>query len=166
MYAFTQGPSNPLPLGSFFPMKRMLFIFLMVASVVALDQATKYLIMTSLSPYDSREIFPFLHIVNVKNTGAAFGMFKTLGSKFFIILSAGAIVFIFYLMKKRTYSTLGLSLILSGAIGNLIDRVRYGKVMDFIDFSVGTFHWPAFNVADSALTIGIVLILITHLLKK
>jgi signal peptidase II len=71
-----------------------------------------------------------------------------------------------YLLEKRTYNTLSLSLILGGAIGNLIDRVLYGKVVDFIDFSVGTFHWPAFNVADSALTIGIGVILITHLFKK
>jgi signal peptidase II len=147
-------------------MKRALLILLIVASVVALDQLTKYLIMTNLSAYDSREIFPFLHIVHVKNTGAAFGMFRTLGSTFFITLSVCAIFFIVYLLEKRTYNTLGLSLILGGAIGNLIDRVLYGKVVDFVDFSVGTFHWPAFNVADSALTIGIGVILITHLFKK
>jgi signal peptidase II len=147
-------------------MKRFLYIFLIILSVVALDQATKYLIMTNLSVYDSKEIFPFLHIVHVRNTGAAFGMFKTLGSTFFIILSVFAMIFIVHLLEKRTYNTFGLSLILGGALGNLIDRVFYGKVVDFIDFSIGSFHWPAFNVADSSLTIGIAVILIMHLFKK
>jgi signal peptidase II len=147
-------------------MKRALIILLIVTSVVALDQLTKYLIMTHLSAYDSREIFPFLHIVHVRNTGAAFGMFKTLGSTFFITLSVCAIFFNVYLLEKKTYDTAGLSLVLGGAIGNLIDRVLYGKVVDFIDFSVGSFHWPAFNVADSALTIGITVILVTSLFKR
>jgi signal peptidase II len=71
-----------------------------------------------------------------------------------------------YLLEKKTYDTAGLSLVLGGAIGNLIDRVLYGKVVDFIDFSVGSFHWPAFNVADSALTIGITVILVTSLFKR
>jgi signal peptidase II len=139
---------------------------MIVLSVVLLDQATKYLIMTNLSPYDSREIVPFLHIVHVRNTGAAFGMFKNLGSMFFVILSVFAIIFIINLLAKKTYNTFGLSLILGGALGNLIDRVFYGKVVDFVDFSVGTFHWPAFNVADSSLTIGIGVILAAYLFKK
>jgi signal peptidase II len=147
-------------------MKRTLFIFLIVLLVVALDQATKYLIMANLSVYDSKEIFPFLHIVHVRNTGAAFGMFKSLGSTFFIILSVFAMIFIIYLFEKRTYNTFGLSLILGGALGNLIDRVFYGKVVDFIDFSIGSFHWPAFNVADSSLTIGIAVILVAYLFKR
>jgi signal peptidase II len=67
---------------------------------------------------------------------------------------------------KRSYSTFGLSLILSGAIGNFIDRILYGEVVDFIDFSIGKFHWPAFNVADSSLTIGIIIVFLTSLLKK
>lgn len=147
-------------------MKRLLFILISMLSAVALDQVTKYLILKNLSVYDSREIFPFLHIVHVKNTGAAFGMFQTLGSTFFIILSAVAILFIIYLLAQRTYNTFGLSLILGGALGNLIDRICYGKVVDFIDFSVGSFHWPAFNVADSALTIGITIIIAAHFFKK
>ena len=67
---------------------------------------------------------------------------------------------------RNAYNFIGLSLILGGAVGNLIDRLFYGKVVDFIDFSIGNFHWPAFNVADSSLTIGIGIILITSLLKK
>lgn len=147
-------------------MKRATYILLIVISVIALDQITKYLIATALSPADSIEIFPFLHIVSVRNTGAAFGSFRNLGSNFFIIISVIAIIFVITLLMKRTYNSTGLSLVLGGAIGNLIDRIFYGKVVDFIDFSVGNFHWPAFNVADSSLTIGIMVIFLTSLLKK
>jgi signal peptidase II len=147
-------------------MKRASYVILIVVSVIVLDQITKYLIATYLSPFDSVEIFPFLHIVNVRNTGAAFGSFRNLGSSFFIVISVIAIIFVITLLVKRTYNYFGLSLVLGGAIGNLIDRVLYGKVVDFIDFSVGSFHWPAFNVADSSLTIGIAVILLTSLMKK
>lgn len=147
-------------------MKRATYVFLIVLTVTALDQITKYLIVTSLSPLDSIEIFPFLHIVNVRNTGAAFGTFKNLGSNFFIIVSVVAIIFVIHLLKKRTYNYVGLSLVLGGAIGNLIDRIFYGNVVDFIDFSLGNFHWPAFNVADASLTVGITIIFLTSLFKK
>jgi signal peptidase II len=147
-------------------MKRAACIFFIVLTIVALDQITKYLIAGSLNPDDSIEIFPFLHIVNVRNIGAAFGSFKNLGSTFFIIISILAIAFVVYLLIKRIYNYFGLSLVLGGAIGNLIDRILYGKVIDFIDFSVGSFHWPAFNVADSSLTIGIIIIFLTSVLKK
>ena len=147
-------------------MKRISYVLSIVLAVIALDQITKYLIVTSLSAFDSIEVFPFLHIVSVRNTGAAFGSFRNIGSSFFIIASVAAIGFITTLLMKRTYNTIGLSLILGGAIGNLIDRILLGNVVDFIDFFVGTFHWPAFNVADSALTIGIIIILLTSLFKK
>jgi len=147
-------------------MKRPLSVALIVLAIIALDQITKYLIVNSLSPYDSIEIFPFLHIVNVRNTGAAFGSFKSLGSSFFMIIAVAAIIFIVYLLMKRVYNTLGLSLILGGAVGNLIDRILYGQVVDFIDFSIGSYHWPAFNVADSSLTVGIIIILVTSVFRK
>jgi signal peptidase II len=147
-------------------MKRAFPVALIVLAIIALDQVTKYLIVTMVSPYDSIEIFSFLHIVNVRNTGAAFGSFKSLGSSFFIIVAVAAIIFIVYLLMKRVYNTFGLSLILGGAVGNLIDRVLYGQVVDFIDFSIGSYHWPAFNVADSALTVGIILILVTSVFRK
>jgi signal peptidase II len=93
-------------------------------------------------------------------------MFRNLGSSFFIGISVIAVIFIVYLILKSNYNFVGLSLVLGGAIGNLIDRILYGKVVDFIDFFVGSFHWPAFNVADSALTIGITIILLTSLFRK
>jgi signal peptidase II len=147
-------------------MKRSFAVALIVLTLIALDQFTKYLIVNSLSLYDAIEVFPFLHIVNVRNTGAAFGSFKGLGSSFFIIVAVAAICFVVYLLMKRTYNTFGLSLILGGAVGNLIDRVLYGQVVDFIDFSIGSYHWPAFNVADSALTGGIIIILMTSVFRK
>jgi signal peptidase II len=133
--------------------------------VVALDQITKYLALTYINPYDSFKILPFLHLVLVTNKGAAFGMFKHIGSGFFIAASAIAIIFVIYLMIRGKEDHLGLSLILGGAIGNLIDRILYGSVVDFIDLSIGKYHWPAFNVADSALSIGVTIILLNNLLK-
>jgi signal peptidase II len=147
-------------------MKRALSVALIVLAIIALDQVTKYLIVNALSSYDSIEIFSFLHIVNVRNTGAAFGSFKSLGSSFFIIVAVAAIGFVVYLLMKRAYNTFGLSLILGGAVGNLIDRILYGQVVDFIDFFIGSYHWPAFNVADSALTVGIIIILMTSFVRK
>jgi signal peptidase II len=147
-------------------MKRYLNVLLIFLTIIALDQLTKYLVISFLNPNDSIEILPFLHLVSVRNTGAAFGMFKGLGSSFFIGISLLAIIFVIWLLVTSKYSYLGLSLISGGAIGNLIDRILYGNVVDFIDFSVGRFHWPAFNVADSALTIGIMIIFLTSLFRK
>jgi signal peptidase II len=147
-------------------MKKTAYVLLIVLSVVALDQITKHLIINYLSFSDSVEVFPFLHIINIRNTGAAFGSFKGLGSGFFIVVSLVAILFVINLLRKRMYNFFGLSLVLGGAIGNLIDRIRYGKVVDFVDFNIGSFHWPAFNVADSALTVGIIIILVVSFLRK
>ena len=147
-------------------MRRFLCILLIVLFIIVLDQITKCLVIRYVNPFDSIEIFPFLHLVNVRNTGAAFGMFKGLGSNFFVIISVVAIIFVTYLVIRKVYNIFGLSLLLGGAIGNLIDRILYGKVVDFIDFSVGTFRWPAFNVSDSSLTIGIAIIFLTSILKE
>ena len=147
-------------------MKKTAYVLLIVLSVVALDQITKHFIINYLSFSDSVEVFPFLHIINIRNTGAAFGSFKGLGSGFFIVVSLVAILFVINLLRKRIYNVFGLSIVLGGAIGNLIDRIRYGKVVDFVDFNIGSFHWPAFNVADSALTVGIIIILVVSFLRK
>jgi signal peptidase II len=147
-------------------MKRVIHILFVVSAVIALDQITKHLIVTYLSFSDSIEIFPFLHIVSVRNTGAAFGIMRTFGSTFFIVISIAAIVFVINLLVRKAYNYIGLSLVLGGIVGNLIDRIYYGKVVDFIDFSAGSFHWPSFNVADSALTVGIIIIFLSFLFKK
>ncbi len=135
------------------------YIVLALLTVI-LDQATKYLVNNFISPFSTIEILPFLNLVNVRNTGSAFGMFRGLGNNIFIIISLAAIAFIFYMLIKGSEDRFSLSLILGGATGNLLDRVFRGSVVDFIDVFAGRLHWPSFNVADSALTIGIGIIFI------
>lgn len=141
------------------------YLALILLTIIS-DQITKYLTDKLINPLESIEVLPFLHLVNVRNKGAAFGMFKSFGNEGFIIISVFAIIVIGYMFVRGREDKLGLSLILGGAIGNLIDRLFYGSVRDFIDVFAGRFHWPAFNIADSALTIGIGLIFIKLLLKK
>lgn len=138
------------------------YLFISFVVIVA-DQITKYLVRTSIRPYEVIEIFPFLQLVHIRNVGAAFGLFKGLGNTTFIVISLFAILTVFYLLVKDKKNSIGLSLILGGATGNLIDRIIFGNVTDFIDLHVGRYHWPAFNVADSALTIGVSLMLLGYL---
>ncbi len=128
--------------------------------MVFIDQMTKYLIRKSLSPHEVVKIFPGLNIVHVSNTGAAFGILRGAGNLFFIGISIIAVAVIVCLLIKERRHFLPYSLILGGAIGNLIDRITIGHVTDFIDLYAGKLHWPAFNVADSCLTIGIIMLFI------
>ncbi len=149
-------------------MKKRLFVPLISSLVIILDFFTKKLIVAKVPFYESIAVLPFLRIVHIENKGAAFGLFSSLGNSVFMAVAVFAVVtIVFYLLKhsqgKEVYA---LSLIIGGAIGNLIDRIRIGKVIDFIDFYIGDWHWPAFNVADSALTIGIVLFIWSNLLVK
>ncbi len=135
--------------------------------VLALDQATKYFVSTTFNLYDSKEIIPGLfNITYITNTGGAFGILK--GAErwrhiFFQAVSVCAIFALIYLYKsgdkKGPLFFWGISLVFGGALGNLVDRIRHGYVVDFLDFYVGEMHWPAFNVADSAITIGAILLL-------
>ena len=144
-------------------MTRRTAVFLSCAAVVvALDQATKAVASARLEPGESISVLgDFLRFTLVHNTGAAFGLFP--GSRVpFIVVSVLAIAVVLYLFFRETYrSVLNRVLlggILGGAIGNLIDRVRLGWVVDFIDMGFGTARWPVFNVADSAVTIGVILL--------
>lgn len=136
------------------------------AVVIIADIVTKEIIVASVSLYERISVLPFLNIVHVQNKGAAFGVFAGLGNKYFIGIAVIAIIFIVaYLIRApKGLETYALSLVLGGAVGNFIDRVRIGKVTDFIDVFVGDWHWPAFNVADSALTVGIGLFIISSFL--
>ncbi|MEW6676469.1 MAG: signal peptidase II [Pseudomonadota bacterium] len=134
--------------------------------VLLLDQLTKVWVMDSLVAY--QDVIPltgFFNLVHVHNTGAAFSLFADQPGWqrfFFIVLAGIATVVILYLLKKTRGQPLfnaALALILGGAVGNLIDRVLYGHVIDFLDFYVGTWHWPAFNVADSGITVGAALLI-------
>lgn len=146
-------------------MKKSVLIALVSTLVMVLDFVTKRIIVAKLAPYESISILPFLNIVYVENKGAAFGIFANLGNNFFIVISVIALTAIVFYMSKipKGSELFSISLIFGGAGGNLIDRIRIGKVIDFIDFYVGTWHWPAFNVADSALTVGIILCIISTL---
>ena len=133
---------------------------------LVLDQITKVMVMDSLVAY--QDVIPltgFFNLVHVHNTGAAFSLFADQPGwqrGFFITLAGIATAVILYLLSKTRGQTLfsaALALILGGAVGNLIDRVLYGHVIDFLDFYVGSWHWPAFNVADSAITLGAALII-------
>ena len=140
-------------------MKKFPLTLLIASSIILLDFVTKKLILANVGPTDTIDIFPFLRIILVKNTGAAFGLFTSLGNTFFLVITIVAIIFIiFYLINiPKGLEFFAISLILGGAIGNFIDRATIGAVTDFIDFYIGAWHWPAFNVADSALTVGITL---------
>lgn len=141
-------------------------IWLTLALIIISDQITKALANTYISPLRPIKLLPFLQLVNVRNEGAAFGLMSALGNKFFIVVSFIAIGFIIALLIKNKDSILSLALILGGAVGNLIDRLFLGYVRDFIDVFIGRYHWPAFNVADSSLTIGIFLLIVSPLFKK
>ncbi len=147
-------------------MKRKPLFFLVVSLVVGLDQLTKYLASTFVNPYEPIALLPFLNLANVKNVGAAFGLFSSLGNVFFIVITLVAIAIIMFLITKEKDGVVGLTLILSGAVGNLIDRLVFGHVRDFIDLHACSYHWPAFNVADSALTVGIAVLIAGSLFKK
>lgn len=147
-------------------MKKAFYISLLVSLVVILDQSTKYLAKNFINPFESIKILSVLHLVNVRNEGAAFGLFKSFGNSVFIVISLVAVLLIVLLLIKGKEYYFGLSLVLGGAIGNLIDRLFLGHVIDFIDPSIGRFHWPAFNVADSALTVGLAVIFIRSFIKK
>ena len=129
--------------------------------VVILDQATKALVIGTVKMRDSIELLPILDIVYLENTGAAFSILAEASGWqrwFFILLALGvSIVLMIWLRRIRADQTLlavGLSLVLGGALGNVIDRVMHGYVVDFIYFHWGPQYFPAFNVADSAISIG------------
>lgn len=139
-------------------------IFL-ILSIVALDQVTKLAILGRdiVDVYPGVEITSFLNLVLVQNKGISFGLFSRYEIGWLIsILTIGIVVILFMWMRKLEKAILALpfSLIIGGAIGNLIDRLNYGFVVDFIDFHFFGWHWPAFNIADSAITIGVIFLLI------
>jgi len=139
---------------------------LLVAAVVALDQVTKWLVVSYLPVgrpwFPIPALAPFLAVEHVTNTGVAFGLFKGANLLFAVVSAAIVAVMIAYLIrlpKERRWVRLALAFLLAGAIGNLVDRLRLGFVVDFI--AVGSFS--RFNVADSAVTVGVVLMLVSAL---
>jgi signal peptidase II len=143
--------------------------------VLVFDQATKILVDKTMALYRTIEIIPnFAAFTYLRNTGAAFGIFAGERSAyrivFFVAVSVVALGCILYLLRltrpEKKLTLLSLSLILGGAVGNLVDRLRLGEVIDFILLHYYDLHWPAFNVADSAISIGVVLLIIQMIRQK
>jgi signal peptidase II len=144
------------------------------AFVVIVDQLTKLWIMTTFALHGQRNIIPdFFNLVYVTNSGAAFGFLagsnSVLRQVFFVAVALVALIVIIssygHLKRQGKIFVYALGLIAGGAVGNLIDRLRLGSVVDFLDFYVGSYHWPAFNAADSAITIGVGLFLLGTVLQ-
>jgi len=149
--------------------KKYILLGVTTGLILLLDQITKFYVDSSMRLHESIPVIQGLFsITHVRNPGAAFGFLADASplfrSIFFVAVTVLAIILVVhYIWKSRAeepFLTFALSLILSGAVGNLIDRVRLGEVIDFLDVYVGTTHWPAFNVADSAISVGAVILCI------
>ena len=154
-------------------MTSRIWSLLIAALVFVLDRATKVLIERNVSIWDTHQVIPgFFNIVHTKNRGAAFGMFSNGNSElrtFLLIgVSVAVLIFVAVLLLQPSRAgfsgsrttMIGLSLVLGGAIGNIYDRIVSGMVTDFLEFYVGQWHFAAFNVADSAITVGAGLLLL------
>ena len=142
-----------------------MFLIIIIVAIIALDQWSKWAIKTSFNLYQSKPVIQdLLHFTYVTNDGMAFGLSFPGGKHVLLIMTILLTGFIVgFLWKEKNGHPLikyGLALILGGAIGNLIDRLLYGKVVDFLDLMIGNFHWYIFNVADSSVTIGMILFII------
>jgi signal peptidase II len=150
--------------------------FGMVAGfILLLDQVTKALVLHYMPLYKSIAVIPgFFSLTHVRNPGGAFGFMaqgdSPLRHWFFLVAATLALGMILYFYHQtpanRSFFGFGLALIFGGAVGNLIDRLRFGNVVDFLDVYVGAYHWPTFNVADSAVTVGVAIFLYHILFKK
>jgi signal peptidase II len=146
----------------------------LIFCTIVFDQVTKAWVVDSLRLYESVVIVPgFFNLVYVTNSGAAFSLLANVDSpwRHYFFLGVGSLAMVglsiayWKLRKVNKYYTVALALIVGGAAGNLIDRIRFGAVIDFLDVYIGGYHWPAFNVADSAICIGAGLFLILNLFE-
>ena len=158
-------------------MNKYLLTFLICIIVVILDQLSKYLITVYIPLYHSFDVLPVLNFTHIRNSGVAFGMLQNLPSSFklpfFIAVFVVAVTVIVSIIKNTNSNNktmiAGLSLILAGAIGNSFDRFRQGYVTDFIDFhwfNNSSLHWPPFNISDSAITVGAIMIVVVGIFLK
>ena len=141
------------------------------ALLVLADQISKTIVVKTMSLYESIPVIQnFFHFTYITNDGMAFGINFPFGYYIFTIVSVLLTLFLFwYLWSVRTHSIvirLGISFIIAGAIGNLIDRIFLGAVIDFLDFMIGNFHWYVFNLADSYVTVGMVLVLVDSIILE
>ena len=155
--------------------KKFLTLIIIALVVLVADQATKYLITAFFPLHGGVEIVPgFANLVHARNPGAAWGILadstSSLRRLFLVLVSIAALTGIIWIVvaSNRIDSLLliALSCFFGGALGNLVDRVRFGEVIDFVDVYVGNLHWPAFNVADASLCVGTALFFVHFLLRK
>jgi signal peptidase II len=153
-------------------MPRALRWYLLAFGVIVADYLTKLAVLAAFAPGESRALAPFFNLVLVFNKGAAFSFLASAPGwqlPFFATIAAVASAVISYLIYRHQANALfclGLALILGGALGNLYDRVVYGHVVDFLDFHAAGWHWPAFNVADSGITVGAGILIVESFLQK
>jgi len=149
--------------------------FLIALLVIVFDQLAKWVVAKNIALHDSISVVPgFFRLIHVQNRGAAFGLFADSVSEWrvgiLILFSLLALIVVSTLLWKNSHSMtttgFGLALILGGAVGNLWDRLLDGRVVDFLDFYVGSYHWPAFNIADSAIVVGALLLVAEILFAK
>jgi signal peptidase II len=154
--------------------KKYLLIVCPTVAVLLLDQITKWVVLRTLDVHQAVTLVSgFLNLVHVRNRGMAFGFLNRPGSNlsFYFLVGATVVAIILLVfwalkLKREEYRILpGLSLILGGALGNLIDRFRLHAVIDFLDIHLGQYHWPAFNVADSAITVGTIWVALNLLFR-
>jgi|TARA_B110001469_G_C9551227_1_gene273514 signal peptidase II len=135
--------------------------------LIVLDQASKWFMVSWLSLYETVAVIPFFNLTMAHNTGAAFSFLAQAGGWqrwFFVgltvIISTGLIIWLKKLSAAAKLEAISISMILGGAIGNVIDRLCHGYVIDFLDVYYGSYHWPTFNIADSAIVVGAALLII------
>ncbi len=156
-------------------MKKMLKIFAGIFGIILLDQIAKGILLFLITgsafvfgpawsvipvPYLMARVTNFFNIVFTWNPGTAFSLFRAVGDNapLIMIIATGVIIalLLFYLLRRaKSYEVAPLVLIIGGALGNLVDRIRFGAVIDFLDFHIGGAHWPSFNIADMFITIGV-----------
>jgi len=149
--------------------KRLILGLGIAALVIVADQAVKWWVVTGLmQPPQVIELTGWLNLVMTWNHGISFGLFSGDAVPYglaAVALAVVAMLVVWLIRADRLLAGLSLGLVIGGAVGNVIDRLRVGAVADFIDFHVGAWHWPAFNVADSAITVGVALIIIDGLFR-
>ena len=146
-------------------------VLFITALIITADQISKSLVKSTMTLYDVIPVIPgFFQLSYITNKGMAFGINLPVGISFFSGISLIITCFLVWILwcerKNNLLMRISLALILGGAIGNLIDRILFGEVVDFFDFMIGDFHWYIFNIADSAVTVGIILMLFYSFLFK
>jgi signal peptidase II len=152
-------------------LRKFAFPILAAAGITVADQWSKAWIVAHFTPYEAKAVIvDFFHLVHIRNTGVAFGLLSNLDPNWVnplliagTVFAIGGVIAYIHFLPRRGPAPFGLGLILGGALGNLIDRARFGYVVDFLDVHWHHHHWPAFNVADIGISVGVVLLLLDML---